>query len=1084
MKFSIEKYFRDKFKLTKEDFNKLKFLFIFSFFLGLFIAFYFVPANSQFLANFGHKELPIAYIFSGIVGTIAIVIYSNIQIKYKSKTLFTIAILIMLFISLISRFFLVLLDKNLLSLTTYEKKLVYKYLAFFVFIWAWPFIAFVSTVTGGLAVRLLNLLQVKKFYGLINLGGVIAAIISYFTISLLIKILPHHYDLILIGSIGLIAAIILIFYIYKKFPETKSFHNEVKQNFIKSKLLKNKFIIFIFITALLSAVVIFLVDYGFLITIKSQTGLFPNDQAVAAFMSIVFAGLKIGEFLISVFSGRILSRWGIKVGLTFMGITITTIFLLAFISAQIAGTLSFFFLGFITANKMLERIIRRGIDDPSFNVLYQALPDNQKLYIQTRVGIVQQLAIALAGIILFIINLTLVKGGEIFKLGLYPLYILPVMILFILSAFKLYNTYKYRIHQILEEKRLFDFQYVEKDVFALDILQKNILSPEKNTYKFSALVLSETNPRSLEVYASFLLKIDDNLLRKIILLNIDSTYTQKLVKIIEQVGDKIGFKERELQKIIIQALYNLDFSDITNPASDQEIEQLINSSNVKDKIKAIKYFIKFPQPRDIKYIKILLEDDNRQVKLAAIKLASKRKTPQLWEKIIKLLEDSEYNNLVISILVEIGEDILNILNKFFINTQNNIVKEKILQVFAKIGTAKAQRMIISYINYPNRHIQEVVIDALYYSDFKAKEDTIAIIKEKIKDTVDNIMWLYLSIRDIVREKNTLKLVQSLDLERISKFEQLFKLLSFIHETELIELIKTNIIGENTIFALELIDNFIDNDIKHILLPIFEPISIGQKVKRLKPHFHYENLTFKERLLDIIMSDYRRIDNWTISKALELLAKQIDKTQINIQEIPKIQFPETWTREQAQLIYKKLEKCTIRDILIAIYNPDPLVFDTAAKILYKISPQLCEKIFSTIPKNKSHILNKLKNKDDLIIDRIKKLKRIYLFYTVSEKSLQYVAEISKQIKLSEGETLNFFIEGQEYIFLIIKGELKAENKNFSRNTLIIRGLNAPIKTQKLIVEKKANILALNRFKFFNLLATDREIIKHIFSRMKI
>jgi len=211
----------ERFNLKDEDYIKIKLLFLFSFALGLFVAFYFVPANSQFLNNFGHQELPLAYIFSGVVGVISISFYSYVQKKRQSKYLFTSVILLMTLIALLSRILLLLTKNNVFSNNEEFNQLIIKYLSFFVFIWAWPFIALVATITGGIAIRLFNLLQVKKFYGFINLGGVLAAIISYFIIPFTVNYVSHQYDIILFGIVGLGFAVYLLFYIFNKFPEQK-----------------------------------------------------------------------------------------------------------------------------------------------------------------------------------------------------------------------------------------------------------------------------------------------------------------------------------------------------------------------------------------------------------------------------------------------------------------------------------------------------------------------------------------------------------------------------------------------------------------------------------------------------------------------------------------------------------------------------------------------------------------------------------------------------------------------------------------------------------------------------------------------
>jgi len=50
-------------------------------------------------------------------------------------------------------------------------------------------------------------------------------------------------------------------------------------------------------------------------------------------------------------------------------------------------------------------------------------------------------------------------------------------------------------------------------------------------------------------------------------------------------------------------------------------------------------------------------------------------------------------------------------------------------------------------------------------------------------------------------------------------------------------------------------------------------------------------------------------------------------------------------------------------------------------------------------------------------------------------------------------------------------------------VIIKGLNVPQNIEKLEVDKSAYIVFINRFEYFNLLVTDKEIIEHLFDRMK-
>ncbi len=1091
---SLYNSFSEYFEIKKEEFEKIFYLQLFSFFLGFFVAFYFVPANAEFVKYYGSAQLPFAYIISGIVGTIVLLGYSWLQKRTSSKNLFTSALIITLTIALLSRLLTLLLRLDYFASAPELTLKLKQWISFFVFIWAWPFIALTATVTGGLALRLFNLLEVKRFYGIINLGGVAAAIISYFSIPLFINRLSHQYDLIIIGSLGILAAIILLHFIYIKFPEkakTQKVQKKVLSNFLKNFTSKS-FILWIFIGAAFSIIAIYIADYGFLITIKNSSHIFPDNQAVARYMSLVFGALKIGEFLISVFSGRLLSKWGVRFGLLMLPITITFFETAGLLAAYTIGISSIVFLGIMTANKMFERIIRRGVDDPSFNVLYQTLPDDFKLFIQTRVGLIQQFSISLAGVLLAVLHYLLFRGGR-FNLELYPLATLPFLIVWIIVALKLYGSYKNRIREILAQKKLFKLEYIEKDIFALDVLQKYLLTDDMDIAKFSVVVLSETNPRALENYANVLLKVDNAIIRKAILNNIDATYNERLVKTIEQIGNQIGFKERELRKLILKALFQLDYTEVGQYSFDQ-IQQLINSNNSKDKILACKYLFKNTLSGDEKLISQLLDNEEKEIKLAAIKIAAKRNNPLLNRKLISLLTNSQYNNLLINILIELGENVIDDLDKYFTSQHNIDVQKKIIQILAKIGTTKAKRILLKHIDYPDRQIQQSVIEALFYSDyFATSEEEKELIKRKIYQIVDNILWLYIAIKDTVKEKNTLKLIQALDLELEITKDHLFTLLTFIHQKEIIDLIKANIIGENTIFAIELIDNFIDFDIKRVIIPLFEKINIGQKIKKLRKQFPHRPLGFYDRLKDILIKDFSKVDIWSKVKAVELLGKLLPE-KINIENINLNQLTplSVWTTEQAQekltRLYKKQDDFPYEFILMLL-NPNDLIFTTAAKILISKYGQEALKLINSLPQQRRDIIMRSYEKKDFLIDRIKLLKRIYLFYTIPEKSLVELAKLMRNYKTEPGSKVYFQFEDNqtEDIIIVVKGKLTYENAKeklqFQRNDVIIRGVNIPQKAQYLEVAKNANLIFINRFDFFNLLAMDNDLVTHLIDRME-
>ena len=243
---SLSKIFIKWFNLKPEEGLKFTLLFFHSFFFGLFIAFYFVPANSVFIKNFGSEQLPLAYVIAGIAGYLTSTVYSSLQKRVNNKNLFLGAVIFMFVITLISRFSLAYVDP--------------KYLSFFVFIWAWPFISLVGIVSGGLALQFLNLSQVKRMYGLMNMGGVIASILGYLAIPTLMPFLSHSYDLLYIGNLGLIAAVFILLALYKTIntPSQKEVVKQVSQKDTKFfDLIKDKYFRLIFLSAIFSMVAIY-----------------------------------------------------------------------------------------------------------------------------------------------------------------------------------------------------------------------------------------------------------------------------------------------------------------------------------------------------------------------------------------------------------------------------------------------------------------------------------------------------------------------------------------------------------------------------------------------------------------------------------------------------------------------------------------------------------------------------------------------------------------------------------------------------------------------------------------------------------
>lgn len=1075
------------FNIKQEESMLFGLLFLHSFFLvGVFISFYFVPANSVFITHFGSEQLPFAYISAGIMGYLTTMLYSWLQNRTSSRLLFLGATGFLIVITLLIRI-LAYLSAS-------------KWISFFGFICAWPFISLVAIKTGGLALRLMNLRQVKRLFGPIGIGGIIASILSYFTIPVLIPSLSNPYDLFYIAIAGAAVAMGLLIYLYREFPEhdnraeSTDDEDEIpedrKNGTSFRQLLKEKYFRLIFLSAMLSMVMLYFTDFAYLSSIKVQKELLPSAAAVSNFIALVCGVFKIGELILSALSSRILSNRGVRLGLTILPFAATGLIAVATILGLSFGIASLAFFAIIVINKSSERILRRGLDDPSFNILYQPLPDHQKFDVQTKVGVVTQMSIGIAGVLLLIVS-TILTTKTGFKLQYYNLFFLPILVFWSYTAINLYNSYRDKLRQVLEEKNTRRSSKSRRDIYGSDVILRHIANPEIDEKKLElgVTILSETNPLLLQPFAEKLLQINNPVIRNAVIRNIEPTWDRNLKPLLEKIAQTD--KHEDVSKVITQAVSNLNFTRIAH-YTGKEIMTIVREGSTNERIELIKHMLTSKMTNEKSLISELLRTEKRIVRQAALNLAVGKDYPELIPEIADLLLSPEMYHLAANLLIKIGDKCLPTLENKFKSTQDLPVLAKIIEAMSRIGSAQSQALLLEKINYAEKDIQKLAIDGLYYSQFQANDRQRPIVKRKIEQIASNIIWLYACINEIESQKNTLKLIQAIDLEREANYEILFKLLSFIYQPATIDLIKTNLIGENIIFALEIVDNFIQQDIKQLIIPLFDSISIGQRLKKMHEFFPQEKMKFTDRLRDIVVAEYDKVDLWTVTKAMELLGrlhrhkKSTEISDVGARESNEI---ELWNRENIEEILAQIRRSEMPDeIFLCLYHKDELIYSTAAKILFDENPRRCYDNLQKLPVKKQELYEVLEKNEEseekrLLVEKVKLIKRLPLFFSIPENALVKLGKIIRVRLIAKNELIDYLNEEYENsIIFILRGMLMNKERHheatFYKGDIVIRGLNIDDETENLVARKETLVLYANRFEYFNLLINEIEMINRI------
>jgi hypothetical protein len=145
------------------------------------------------------------------------------------------------------------------------------------------------------------------------------------------------------------------------------------------------------------------------------------------------------------------------------------------------------------------------------------------------------------------------------------------------------------------------------------------------------------------------------------------------------------------------------------------------------------------------------------------------------------------------------------------------------------------------------------------------------------------------------------------------FDRIFLLLSLIYDPRSIQLVKENIesgTSESKVYALELLDVFIDKHLKTILFPLLDDIPAAEEVSIYQAYFPRETLSSTEVLLHILNREYNSINRWTKACAIYSLA----------------------LTPHIHVTY---------ELVAHIFNPDQLLRETAAWAIYRLDHALYE-----------------------------------------------------------------------------------------------------------------------------------------------
>ena len=984
------------------------------FFMGVFLATYEVGAASLFIQTMGEEYLDKAFFVAGALGIVSTVAFVFFQARINFSTLaITNAFLVLAFVGgLRASFYFV----------EYQVDGIIVWFPFLLFVMMGPITSITLLNFWGIFGRLFDTKQAKRIIGGIDTGQLTATMIAFFSIPLITRlpIFNDTYDLLLVASFA--AAGILYFVVYIAIywninKATQKQKGEQVEKVTYGSIFKNQYTRLLTFFMVFSVGAAVFVEFTFYNTVEiyftnPEDGVI-KEQELNDFLSFFSGIIIIMSFLIQSFiNDFIIGKFGLKIALMTMPVILILFTVGSIVTGHVfgykemteGGEFLLFFM-FAVSAKAFTASLRDALEQPAFKLFF--LPFNIKIRfdIQTRIeGVMNELATLLAGAAQMGLGLLV-----FFELIHYSYLVLALAGVVIWLAGKLYFEYKETLKKTLsQQKELMEGAGKKNEHTALHVL-KNELDNQEESRVFNALKLFEIiDPLVYQFTLLDLLKHKFPAVRRFAYQKLGEFELFQALEIIkkemksENDPDTIAVAENTITMLEKAANYEL---------TDESIRKLIRSTDPHERALGAHILAKLKEDKHLVFVLETLRDINPEVRIAAMETSGLLKRAEMWPVLVENLHLSTYSNAALSSLVHIGEPAMHTIDAAFYKTgQYADTRFRAVQIFGRVGGKKALELLWKKIDYPERRIVTEVLNSLSYIGFEAKDHQKARIQLVIEDLIGNITWNLKALEEIPEGNPMDKMIaEALEEENKINYDNIFMLLSMIYDPQNVLLVKENIEAETTdsvMFACEMLDVFIDDELKPKLLPVMDDIKNEDRFNKLVNYYPLQEFEGYEDLLkQIINRDYNRITRFT--KALALYRMH------NLEGVG-----------------------VSNDIIANLFNPDPVLRQTAAYLLYTLDKDAyhfnTKRLKPSVKKEMDKALlppvflqeGEEYHQQLLYIERLLQLKNMVEFKEISGNVVTSLAEVFDEIRVSKDTLL---IEkgdpGNAPIFIILKGAVE-------------------------------------------------------------
>lgn len=891
-----------------------------------------VCAFTLFLANFGSEQLALVAILLAVTGIPVTLAIDRLTRGFSvGAYLFTILGTILTGLLVFS---------SILNISD-NRLLIFGLPLFFEIVYMLFSLQFIALLT-----RLLNVRQTKRLSGITRSGEFLAELVGGLSVAFLLNYMQVK-DLLLVAAVALIGVFVIVQLTLMRFKgrlvltSTDLLHDEIDSRLLG--LLQKPYVRLIGVSYVAYIFAYFFLDVAFY---KYAAVQFPSEQALAAFIGQFFAVIGLITLLTMVFLfAPFLRRFGILAGVIafpiIVGIGSTAVSVM-----EISGVTTAAIFAVMVVTNGMRFILQSAIWRPSVAILFQVLPDRQRVQGTALIeGVIDPLSGGLAGLCLYLVSNYLQWEPKYFLLILSAL-----MIVWICLGVLIRRMYLSNLVVSIQKRKLGQISLTELDNASLDLIKQGLHSDYPPEVFYCLNLLEEIEHPEFTELVKEVLQHDNQQIRLDALQRVARLAMQPLTQhvlgrisdepdphvrgqalmtyadlapddVITRLAPFLEDEQRDLRKGALVGI--LSFRPKQNEALDYLLA-LVRSADVNERIIAADVMGETESAAFSGFLVELLDDQNPTVVQHAVYAAGLIQDVRLINPLISKLSQLGLQGATSHVLRRYGAKALYDLD---LGISSPTVERKdrlhMLDIVAEIGGTEATEVLLRHLTTQDPATKHQIYLGLAYLHYQALADDKYMFVNLLDQEVRLITLLLASMEDLYPDKRYTLVHSALGSELDLRRDNMLLLISFLFPSIVMLDTRANIdsrISELRVFALEVLENLLTSEIKHVVLPILDEISIAERLQALTERFPQAPMTADERFNSLLEEHLDIAFYWTRAGLLYQVGQQQNQQHLTRLE-EAVDDPEIIIRETALWSLHQLNPPDLRRVLIS-HQDDP------------------------------------------------------------------------------------------------------------------------------------------------------------------